>query len=112
MFVQDSRPTDSKISTERIIDLVREIRNGLIKDFMDESNLKSYFTEQYNKELSQIKLEFLKRDLKELMQSPVDLAHYSLLIKQMQELNTASITSANHELFYKELERIFKKYNY
>ena len=110
--MHDSRQTENKISTERIIDLVREVRNGLIRDFSSDENLTSYFREQYNKELSQIKLEFLKRDLKELMGSPVDLPHYALLIKQMQELNSASITGSNHELFYKELERIFKKYNY
>jgi hypothetical protein len=112
MFVSDSRNTETKISTERIIDLVREVRNGLIRDFLQDENLTSYFKEQYNKELSQIKLEFLKRDLKELMLSPMDLPHYSLLIKQVQEQNSAAIASANHGLFYKELEMIFKKYNY
>jgi hypothetical protein len=112
MFIQDNRQADPKISTERIIDLVREVRNGLIRDFLETENIKSYFNQQYNKELSQIKLEFLKRDLKDLLASPVDLPHYALLIKQMQELNTASITSNNYELFYKELEIIFKKYNY
>jgi hypothetical protein len=112
MYLQDSRHTDNKISTERIIDLVREVRNGLIRDFLQDETISTYFREQYNKELSQIKLEFLKRDLKELMTSAVDLPHYALLIKQMQELNSASITSSNHELFYKELEGIFKKYNY
>ena len=112
MYLQDSRHTENKLSTERIIDLVREVRNGLVRDFMQDDNLKSYFQEQYNKELSQIKLEFLKRDLKELILSPVDLPHYAQLIKQMQELSTASITASNHELFYKELEAIFKKYNY
>jgi len=112
MFLPDSRQTENKISTERLIDLVREVRNGLIRDFLQDENLKTYFTEQYNKELSQIKLEFLKRDLKDLLLSPVDLPHYALLIKQMQELNTASLTNTHHELFYKELESIFKKYNY
>ena len=112
MFVQDSRPAEPKISTERIIDLVREVRNGLIRDFLDDEKLKTYFQEHYNKQLSQIKLEFAKRDLKELLASPVDLVHYAQLIKQMQELNTASLASSNHELFYHQLERIFKKYNY
>ena len=112
MYLQDSRHTENKISTERIIDLVREVRNGLIRDFLKDENLKSYFQQQYSKDLSQIKLEFLKRDLKELHSSPVDLAHYAQLIKQVQEQNTASITSSNHQLFYKELEGIFKRYNY
>ncbi len=112
MYLPDSRHTENKISTERIIDLVKEVRNGLIRDFLQDESLKTYFAQQYSKELSQIKAEFLKRDLKELLNSPVDLAHYAQLIKQMQELNTASISTSNYELFYKELEGIFKKYNY
>ena len=103
---------DIKISIDRIIDLVRNVRNGLIQDFLQDTTLKTYFVEQYNKELSQVKTEFLKRDLKELMLSPIDLSHYGLLIKQMQDSNTASITSTHHDLFYKELEKIFGKYNY
>lgn len=103
---------DLKISIERIIDLVRDVRNGLIHDFLQDANLKSYFLQQYNKELSQVKAEFLKRDLKELLISPVDLSHYGLLIKQMQDSNTASISSTHHDLFYKELEKIFNRYNY
>lgn len=103
---------DLKISIERIIDLVRDVRNGLIHDFLQDTNLKSYFLQQYNKELSQVKAEFLKRDLKELLISPVDLSHYGLLIKQMQDSNTASISSTHHDLFYKELEKIFNRYNY
>lgn len=112
MIAQGKNSTDSKISTERIIVLVRDIRNGLIKDFMNDDTLNSWFAQQYNKTISPIKLEFMKRDLKELLNSPVDLSHYAGLIRQMQEHNSASIASANHELFYQELETIFKKYNY
>ena len=103
---------DLKLSIERIIDLVRNVRNGLIQDFLQDANLRTYFLQQYNRELSQVKSEFLKRDLKELLDSPVDLSHYGLLIKQMQDSNTASISSTHHDLFYKELEKIFSRYNY
>jgi hypothetical protein len=103
---------DLKLSIERIIDLVRNVRNGLIHDFLQDANLRTYFLQQYNRELSQVKAEFLKRDLKELLDSPVDLSHYGLLIKQMQDSNTASISSTHHDLFYKELEKIFTRYNY
>jgi hypothetical protein len=114
MLTQDGREIEKelKISIERIIHLVRQVRNDLIRDFLNDENLKTYFGEQYQKELSQVKVEFLKRELKDLLDSPVDLPHYSSLIKQMQEHNTASISSTNHDLFYKELERIFKKYTF
>jgi len=103
---------DLKLSIDRIIDLVRNVRNGLIHDFLQDENLRSYFLQQYKRELSQVKAEFLKRDLKDLLNSPIDLSHYGLLIKQMQDSNTASISSTHHDLFYKELEKIFVRYNY
>lgn len=113
MYTQSSETEkEVKLSMERIIDLVREVRNGLILDFLQAGALKKYFQEQYSKDLTPVKEEFLRRDLKSLEGSPVDLSHYALLIKQIQEINTASIESSNYQLFYRELESIFKKYNY
>ncbi len=103
---------DTRLSMDRIIELVRDVRNGLIQDFLVEENARNYFREQYAKELSQVRAEFLKRDLRELQASPVDLSHYSSLIKHMQETNSAGLTTTNQELFYKELETIFRKYSY
>lgn len=109
-------PTESvkevKLSIEKIIDLVRQVRNDLIHYFLIDDNLKTYFSTQYHKELSQLKAEFLKRDLKELLQSSVDLSHYAILIKQMQESSVTSLPDKDRKLFYKELELIFNKYNY
>ena len=101
-----------KISVEKIIELVRQVRNDLIQDFLVDPNLKQYFKEQFNKELNAIKIEFVKRELKELLQSPVDLTHYASLINEMRETNTASLAKGNQEFFYKELENIFKRYSY
>ena len=100
------------LSVEKIIDLIRELRNQLVKEFLVDENLRTYFQKEYQRDLSIIKLEFLKRDLKELLISPVDLSHYSSLIKQIRECNTASLAEGNQELFYKEIDAIFKKYNY
>lgn len=101
-----------QLSIEKVIDLVRLVRNDLIKDFLIDGNLNSYFESKYNKELSAVKREFLKKELKELLIAPVDLTHYAGLIKEIKELNTASLASGNQELFYQELETIFLKYNY
>jgi hypothetical protein len=101
------------LSMEKIIDLVRQVRNDLVKDFLIKDNSQNYFAEHYNKPLSTIKLEFLRRDLSELLISPVDLVHYSSLIKEIRETNSASLSKGNNdELFYKELELIFDKYKY
>jgi hypothetical protein len=101
-----------KLSVEKVIDLVRQVRNDLIKDFLVNDNAEKYFVQQYQKPLSRIKLEFLMRDLRELLISPVDLVHYSSLIKDIRETNSANLSSGNNQLFYKELELIFGKYKY
>jgi hypothetical protein len=96
---------------ENIIDLVRKLRNDLIKDFLDERFLKQYLDEQFRvKELSNVKIEFIKKDLKELLISPVNTAHYEGLINQIRTTDSAAITETNEKLFYKELEKVFKKY--
>lgn len=108
----DSNSEAVKLSVEKIIDLIREVRNALVKDLLVDANLRSYFISLYNRELTPVKMEFLKRDLKELLISPVDLIHYASLIKQIRESNSASLAEGNQELFYQELEAIFKKYNF
>ena len=100
-----------QLSEEAILDLVRTLRNDLIKDFLDERFLLSYFSEIYNrKELTHVKIQFIKRDLKEMLIEPVDLNHYGELIKQIRETNSASIAEKNEKLFYQDIEKVFKQY--
>jgi hypothetical protein len=98
---------------ERIIDLVRQLRNDLIKDFLDERNLKEYIANQFRiSELSPVKIEFIKKDLKELLISPVNIYYYEPLIAQIRQTDSAALTETNEQLFYKELEMLFKRYIY
>jgi hypothetical protein len=98
---------------ENILDLVRKLRNDLIKDFLDERFLKEYMSEHFRvRELSQIKIEFIKKELKELLILPVDTNHYEQLINQIKLTDSAALTETNEKLFYRELEGIFKKYIY
>jgi hypothetical protein len=100
------------LSMERIIDLVRTLRNDLIKELLDGDALEKYFSDQFDKPLSKIKSEFARRELKDLLVEPVDLVHYARLISQMREINTASIARENHHLFYYQIDEILKKYSY
>jgi hypothetical protein len=96
---------------DRILELVRKLRNDLIKDFLDERYLKEYLSNQFRvNELSNIKVEFIKKDLKELLISPVNTNHYQTLIDQIRDTDRAGIAESNEPLFYKELELIFKRY--
>jgi hypothetical protein len=101
-----------KLPMEKIIDLVREARNSLVKTFLADHYLKKYFLETYNKQLSAVKVEFIKRELNELLISPVDLTHYSPLIKEIKEKNDASIVTRQEALYIEQINEILKKYNY
>jgi hypothetical protein len=102
---------NTRWTDESILDVVRKLRNDLIKDFLDERFLKQYIDEQFRvKELSNVKIEFIKKDLKELLISPVNVNHYEPLINQIRETDSAALTETNEKLFYRELESVFKKY--
>lgn len=102
----------AQLSVERIIDLIRTVRNDLVKDFLNDDFLNRYYLETHGKALSPIKREFVKRDLKGLLISPVDLAYYSRLINQIKENGTACLTRKNGDLFYVEIETVLKKYSF
>ncbi len=98
---------------ERIIDLVRQLRNDLIKDFLDERHLKDYVSEHFRvRDLPNVKIEFIRKDLKELLISPVNINYYEPLISQIRTTDSAALTENNEQLFYKELEIIIKRYLY
>ncbi len=98
---------------ERILELVRKLRNDLIKDFLDERYLKEYVSREFNvQELSRVKIEFIRKDLKERLIQPVDTQHYQSLIDLIRETDSAAISELNEPLFYQELERILKRHLY
>jgi hypothetical protein len=102
-----------KWSEERILELVRKLRNDLIKDFLDERYLKEYLFVNFRiRDLSTVRIEFIKKELKELLISPVNTNHYQSLIDQIRETDSAGLTETNEPLFYKELDPIFKRYMY
>lgn len=111
--IMEVKTIQTQWTDERIIDLVRKLRNDLIKDFLDDRYLKEYMSNQFRmRELSNLKVEFIRRDLKELLISPVNINHYGQLIEQIKHTDSAALTENNEQLFYKELEGVFKRYIY
>ena len=98
------------LSTDSIIDLIGCVRKDLIEEFLHDDQLSTYYKEQFNKEITDIKKKFLKRELTELLVARIDLVHYSKLIKQIKEANMGSIAKQNNEIFYQELLTVFNKY--
>jgi hypothetical protein len=101
------------VAREHVIDLIRNFRNDLAKDFLDERHVKSYFADRYHiHELDSGKVDAIKHDLKELLVSPLDTQHYGQLISQLNELTPDALkhVDINPDLFYKEIQKIFIRY--
>lgn len=98
---------------ENTLELIRKLRNELIKDFLDERHLILYFSDKFNmRDLSRVKVEFLKKDLKQLLSDPIDVNHYQELISQINETCSASISEKYESLFLKDVEKVLRKYSY
>lgn len=109
MSSQTESKRASRLSMEVVIDLVRTTRNELIKQLLKDDSFVDYFSNAFKRDLSKIKTEFVRKELKEMLIHPVDLVHYSKLISQIKETNTASIQS-NESFFYAEINAVLNKY--
>jgi len=110
---QDPTFLTTKTESIDIVAVIQKLRNDLIKDFLDERTLIVYLSEQYKiMELSSIKLEFIKADLKRLLQDPVNLEWYKPILDDFNATGSAALSEGNEKLFYKEIEGVLKKYIY
>ena len=97
------------ISFEKIAESIRAVRDQTIVELLSESKLMPLLKEHFKTvAISKVKLEFLRRDLKELKNSSLDLGNYSSLIRKMKE--SSSIAPPNHPLFFVELKSVFEKH--
>src|SRR5688572_29555020 len=96
-----------------IVDVIRKLRNDLIKDFLDERVLITYLSEQFRiMELNKVKIEFIKGDLQRLLIAPVNMEWYKPILDDFQTTGSAALTEGNEKLFYKEIEGVLKKFIY
>jgi hypothetical protein len=103
--------TDREVTD--IIDVIRRLRNDIIKDFLDERNLASYVSEHYKiTDLSSVKIEFIKGELKRMLIAPVDVEWYKSFIDDFKASGNASVPEGNEKLFYKEIENMLKRFIY
>jgi hypothetical protein len=112
-MIKEPQPVATRWTEENIVDLIRKVRNDLIKDFLDERFLAQYLSQHFRvRELSHVKIEFIKNDLKDMLISPVNIQHYQIIIQQIKETDSASLSEGNEALFYKDIETLLKKYIY
>jgi len=62
--------------------------------------------------LSAVKVEFIKKDLKNFLIAPVDVVWYKPIIDDFKETGSAALSEGNEKLFYKEIESVLKRYIY
>lgn len=100
-----------RLSGENIIEMIRDNRNEVIQKSLNDSTLKLYLKEVHSlAEVSAIKIEFIKRSLKELILTSIDLSHYAQLILEYRKKGSVIISRNNEKLFYQEIEKSIKSY--
>lgn len=100
-----------KVSTDQHIETIRAHRDERLKELLNDPQLMDFLEAQYDVfQISNVRKEFLKRDLIELKNTPLDLVHYAALIRDMKVGATQSVSG--HPLFLEELRNIFKKYSF
>jgi hypothetical protein len=110
-MIQDN--TQEKISDTQRIEHIRTLRNSLINDFLNDATLIDYFSRQFNNvTLNTRRIEFIKKELRDLVNAPVDLVHYAPILLEMKQQGAASIAAKYEKLFYAELEKIFNRYTF
>lgn len=98
-------------STDRIIEDIQERRVILTKDLLKDELLNNYLNTLYKgQKLSSVKSEFLKRDLKTLSEAPIDLVHYSMLIRKAKESDLWPNIAIIEEFIHAEIRQVIVKY--
>lgn len=108
------KTTEIKYNDETILDLIRSARNDLIKTLLTGSNLMEYLQGRYTiTGSSNVRIEFMKRTLQELLIAPVDLEHYGRLILEIRKSeDPASLLKHHESLFVSNIETALKNYLY
>src|SRR5690606_17318311 len=94
-----------------ILEFVKKVRNDLIRDFLDERFLREHVRSQHPySEISSVKVQFIRKGLKELYASEIIRAHYKPLIDEIQTHERISLSEGNEVLFYRDVESVFERY--
>ena len=102
-----------KLSGEEgeVLELIKKVRNDLIRDFLDERFLRGYVQSKYHySDISDVKVQFIRKGLKELYSSDINTTHYKPLIEEIQANDRVTLSDANELLFYRDVESIFERY--
>lgn len=100
----------TQLSDENSVDLIKKLRSDLLKDFLDERYLKEYISKKFNvRELSNVKIEFIKKGLKELLQEPIDLSKYEEVLTIIKDTDGETLADGEDQVFYTEIETVLRR---
>jgi len=96
----------------QIVEVLRTNRNEIIKDFLDERNIRSYYADRYHlNDVESPKVMAIRDELKMLLGTPLDLEHYAILVDQIKQAGVSvHHVDINPDLFFKEIQKVFLKY--
>lgn len=101
----------SHLSGDEVIEVVKDTRNEIIGKLLNTEALNSFLSEHCHIEnVSNIKLEFIKRSLKELAASPVDLSHYASLILDIRRTGSMTFKAEGDALFLDDIKNAIRSY--
>lgn len=107
----DNDQVSKTISLEKAIEEIKQLRNNRIQSLLRTPDLMAFLEDNFSTvAVSAVKLEFLKRDLKTLSQSTLDLVHYSSALRQIKESNPD--VKACLALIEEEMKTLAAKYGY
>jgi hypothetical protein len=108
--------TDSQIkqSHDMILELIRNMRTDIVRSLLHTDTLKAYLRDEHKiAEPSNVRIEFIKRSLHELLICPIDLVHYGAVILEMT--HAANPETSVHEysgLVHREITEVLKSHLY
>lgn len=108
--------TDPQIKRthDMILEQIRNMRTDIVRSLLHTENLKTYLRDEHKlPEPSNVRIEFIKRSLHELLICPIDLAHYGSVILEMKQVVDLDITSqACAGLVHKEIAETLRSHLY
>ena len=93
-------------------ELVKKLRDDVLKDFLDERYLREYLASYYKvHELSNVKIEFMKKDFREVMAAPLEESRYETIVAQLDNPDKEERQDDHgHQLFFEEIEKVVMRY--
>jgi hypothetical protein len=96
---------------EELKEYLQKLRSDFLKDFLDERYLREYLARQYNvRDLSNVKVEFMKKDFKELVSTSLDQAAVEALVTKIQAVGNPDEQEEREQIFHDEIEKVVMQY--